>query len=247
MPHLGDKTTESIHRCRHYSSLELLISKERFCVQSRLLFAMTTLFYRPEVVNTEFTSERKRQREKNYCVSPAIPLIIKFSVYASRLSKNTLENMVDSASQLILSNENDLLDLLQETAEELRVLQPVKAREETGSKQSSNGHRDSAGLHTRLFQVLKTFCELHIQRVCVLREVLCGTANTLTERRMYSNLAHTLPTADVGKCFMRLGIFVKEVEECFQTLCVCVSCFVSKIYWHNYDRVLPCIAFLCSA
>ncbi|XP_050971191.1 death domain-containing protein 1 isoform X2 [Labeo rohita] len=201
MPHLGDKTTESIHRCRHYSSLELLISKERFCVQSRLLFAMTTLFYRPEVVNTEFTSERKRQREKNYCVSPAIPLIIKFSVYASRLSKNTLENMVDSASQLILSNENDLLDLLQETAEELRVLQPVKAREETGSKQSSNGHRDSAGLHTRLFQVLKTFCELHIQRVCVLREVLCGTANTLTERRMYSNLAHTLPTADVDASY----------------------------------------------
>ncbi|XP_073683961.1 LOW QUALITY PROTEIN: death domain-containing protein 1 [Garra rufa] len=112
--------------------------------------------------------------------------------------------MVDSASQLILSNENDLLDLLQETAEELRVLQPVKAREETGPEQSSNGHRDSAGLHTRLFQVLKTFCELHTQRVCVLREVLCGTANTLTERRMYSNLTHTLPdtksretTADV--------------------------------------------------
>ncbi len=125
-------------------------------------------------------------------------------------SMNTLENMVDSANQLILSHKNDLLDALQETAEELRVLQSVKAREETRPEKSSNGRRHSAGLHARLFQVLRIFSELHTQRVCVLREVLCGTANTLTERRMYSNLAHTLPdtesqetTADVGKCFMR--------------------------------------------
>lgn len=123
---------------------------------------------------------------------------------------NTPENMVDSASQLILSHENDLIDL-QENSEELRVLQPVKAGEETGPEQSSNDHRDSAGRHTRLFQVLKKFCELHTQSVCMLREVLCSTANTLTERRMYSNLTHTPrhskesqeTTADVGKCFMR--------------------------------------------
>lgn len=80
--------------------------------------------------------------------------------------------MADPASQLTLSQENNLLNLLHEAAEELRgLLQPAKAREETD-------HRDSAGLHTRLFQILRMFCEVQTQRV--LREVLCGTANTLT-------------------------------------------------------------------
>ncbi|KAK7176039.1 hypothetical protein R3I93_000336 [Phoxinus phoxinus] len=110
--------------------------------------------------------------------------------------------MADPASQLTLSQENNLLNLLHEAAEELRgVLQPAKAREDTG-------HRDSAGLHTRLLQVLRTFCEVHTQRVCVLREVLCGTASTLTGHRMCSNLAHTLPdtesqekTADVDASY----------------------------------------------
>lgn len=112
--------------------------------------------------------------------------------------------MADPASQLTLSQENNLLNLLHEAAEELRgLLQPAKAREETD-------HRDSAGLHTRLFQILRMFYEVQTQRVCVLREVLCGTANTLTGLRMCSNLTHTFPdretqekTADVGKCFMR--------------------------------------------
>ncbi|XP_043100576.1 death domain-containing protein 1 [Puntigrus tetrazona] len=104
---------------------------------------------------------------------------------------NTLENMVDPADKLILSHNNDLIDVLQDTAEELRVLHRVKAREETGPEDSSDGQRP-AGLHTRLFRVLGTFCELHTQRMCALREVLCGTANTLTECRTYSNLAHTL-------------------------------------------------------
>jgi len=133
-----------------------------------------------------------------------------------------LENMADPASQLTLSQENNLLNILHEAAEKLRgVLHPAKAREDTG-------HRDSAGLHTRLFQVLRTFCEVHTHRVCVLREVLCGIASTLTRHRMCSNLAHTLPvtdsqekTVDVGKCFMRsLGTLV----------CVCV---VGKLYWHD--------------
>lgn len=112
--------------------------------------------------------------------------------------------MADPASQLTISQENNLLNLLHEAAEELKgLLQPAKAREETG-------HRDSAGLHTRLFQILRMFCEVQTQRVCELREVLCGTANTLTGLRMCSNLTHTFPdtesqekTAVVGKCFMR--------------------------------------------
>ncbi|ROK67600.1 hypothetical protein DPX16_12502 [Anabarilius grahami] len=98
--------------------------------------------------------------------------------------------MADPASQLTLSQENNLLNLLHEAAEELRgLLQPAKAREETG-------HRDSAGVHTRLFQILRMFCEVQTQRVCVLREVLCGTANTLTGLRMCSNLTHTFPDTE---------------------------------------------------
>ncbi|XP_051757483.1 death domain-containing protein 1 isoform X2 [Ctenopharyngodon idella] len=98
--------------------------------------------------------------------------------------------MADPASQLTISQENNLLNLLHEAAEELKgLLQPAKAREETG-------HRDSAGLHTRLFQILRMFCEVQTQRVCELREVLCGTANTLTGLRMCSNLTHTFPDTE---------------------------------------------------
>ncbi len=111
-------------------------------------------------------------------------------------SMKTLENMVDSANQLIFSHKNDLLDVLQETAEKLRVLQSVKSRKETGSEQSSNGRRRSAGLHTRLSRSSGHFVSF-TPSVCVLREVLCGTANTLT----YTESQET--TTDVGKCFMR--------------------------------------------
>lgn len=110
--------------------------------------------------------------------------------------------MVDS-----LSRDHELLRLLEEVVEELRgLLQPDEAREAAEPERLSNGHRDSAGLHTMLLQVLKTFGELQTRRVCELREILCSTANTLTEQRMCLNLAHTLPdaepqtTADVGEC-----------------------------------------------
>ncbi|XP_068078822.1 death domain-containing protein 1 isoform X1 [Danio rerio] len=100
--------------------------------------------------------------------------------------------MVDS-----LSRDHELLRLLEKAVEELKgLLQPEEEREAAEHKRLSNGCRDSAGLHTTLFQVLKTFGELQCKRVCELREILCSTANTLTEQRMCLNLAHTLPDAE---------------------------------------------------
>lgn len=119
--------------------------------------------------------------------------------------------MVEAAVQLQFSQENDILNLLQATAQELReILQQDEAGEETGPDRIFNENRDSAGIYAKLFLSLRKFCVLHTQRVCVLREVLCSTANTLTEHRMCLNLACTLPNgesqvaaANVGKCFMK--------------------------------------------
>lgn len=115
--------------------------------------------------------------------------------------------MVDVTNQLTFSQENDLLNLLQETAQELgEVLQQEKA-EEKGTDRISNGHKDSAGIPARLFHFLRKFCVLYTDRMCVLRKVLCATTHTLTERRMSSNLACTLPCREshqpttMGKCF----------------------------------------------
>lgn len=126
--------------------------------------------------------------------------------------------MVEATIQLTFSQENDLLNLLQLTAQELtEVFRPEKAGEKKGADQICNGHRDSAGIPARLFHFLGTFCALHTDRMCVLREVLCATANTLTEPRMCSNLAckHPYresrePTTNVGKCFMKWLFFYKS-------------------------------------
>nr|XP_055067114.1 death domain-containing protein 1 [Misgurnus anguillicaudatus] len=105
--------------------------------------------------------------------------------------------MVEEAAQLQFSQENDLLNLLQATAQELReILQQHEAEEETGPDRIFNENRDSAGIYAKLFLSLRKFCVLHTQRVCVLREVLCGTANTLTEHRMCSDLACALPNGE---------------------------------------------------
>lgn len=49
--------------------------------------------------------------------------------------------MVDASTQLTFSQENDLLNLLQVTSQELgEALQPDKAGEEKGADRISNGH-----------------------------------------------------------------------------------------------------------
>lgn len=100
--------------------------------------------------------------------------------------------MVDASTQLTFSQENDLLNLLQVTSQELgEALQPEKAGEEKGADRISNGQRDSSGVPAKFFYFLRKFCVLHTDRMCMLRKVLCATENTLTARRMCSNLACT--------------------------------------------------------
>ncbi len=156
VPHMGqNKTTGSIHRCRHYSSLELLISKGHFCVQSHLYIC-----HDDRILQAWGDKYWVCKWEMDHL------LFLQQSDFQFIPSMKTLENMVDSANQLIFSHKNDLLDVLQETAEKLRVLQSVKSRKETGSEQSSNGRRRSAGLHTRLSRSSGHFVSF-TPRVCV--------------------------------------------------------------------------------